>query len=600
MGSVYAPGMASLPNRVSWWLTAVSAGWAGALLAVEWPDPGPLSVGMAAWFGAATWLVTRWPWLGVALTAGGVLALGLMGLPAENAAPLGPVLIALVTIGCLLSPRVSVWAVPALLAATATAAHWHLPSVIFGLVLLVLPWWFGVLVRGRDARRRRAAEDARRLSLVNPSARARQTAATERVEVAAAAFTVIGDAVRQMTESAVVARESLEPTAIDAIHRSGEEATQRLRTLLVLLREEPHVADPPSDAGPATPHSAPPAVAALLGGAALLAIAAVTDLFEPDRDGLWVAIAAAALSWWAGRADTRRTSLAWLIFAATILAVIAITAPDNLPIQIAMLVLPFGAAVAWSGQHAAEAVHLLEVALRQAQIEAAERIAVSGERLHLSRDLHDAASHAVGTMMMQANAAGVLRERDPDGARAALDAVLDIGREATVELRAISNLPTRPDVPLRTPTHPSGPDDPIDLTHEVIRLVEAARRAGSRVTTDLDLRTDADPADARLLLRVVREGLANVERHAPGSEVTVEARVTGNLALARVSNGPARPDPRHHSAVMANIGSGLGLRGLRELVDQRHGELSARETGSGFLLCATLPARHAMTPAVGS
>ena len=410
--------MASLPNaRLVVADRRRAPVWAGALLALEWPTRGRLSVGMAAWFGAATWVVTRWPWLGVALTAGGVLALGLMGLPSENAAPLGPVLIALVTIGCLLSPRVSVWAVPALLAATATAADWHLPSVIFGLVLLVLPWWFGVLVRGRDARRRRAAEDARRLSLVDPSARARQTAATEREEVAAAAFTVIGDAVRQMTESAVVARESLEPTAIDAIHRSGEEATQRLRALLVLLREEPHVADPPSDAGPATPHSAPPAVAALLGGAALLAIAAVTDLFEPDRDGLWVAIAAAALSWWAGRADTRRTSLAWLVFAATILA----ADRDHRPRQPADPDRDARAPVRRGGrlvgQHAAEAVHLLEVALRQAQIEAAERIAVSGERLHLSRDLHDAASHAVGTMMMQANAAGVLRERDPDGAQ---------------------------------------------------------------------------------------------------------------------------------------------------------------------------------------
>ncbi len=418
--------------------------------------------------------------------------------------------------------------------------------------------------------------------------------------MAAAAFAVIGDAVRRMTETAVVARESLELTAIDAIHRSGEEATQRLRALLVLLREQPPVAIAPSGARPAAPQAAPPAVAALLGAAALLAIAAATGLFEPDRDGLWVAIAAAVLSWWAGRAGTRRTSLAWLVLATTIVALITITAPDNLPIQIALLVLPFGAAVAWSGQHAAEAVHLIEAQLRQAQIEAAERIAVSDERLHLSRDLHDAASHAVGTMMMQANAAGVLRERDPDGARAALDAVVDIGREATVELRAIRDVPTRPGVPLSTSTHPSGPDDTIDLTHEVIRLVEAARSAGSRVTTDLDLRTDADPGDARLLLRVVREGLANAVRHAPGSEVTVEARLAGNLAVARVTNGPACPDRRHHSAVLANIGSGLGLRGLRELVDQRNGELTARETGSGFLLCATLPACHPMTPAVGS
>ena len=58
------------------------------------------------------------------------------------------------------------------------------------------------------ARRRRAAEDARRLALVDPSARARHTAAAEREAVAAEAFAVIGDAVGEMTGTAAAARES--------------------------------------------------------------------------------------------------------------------------------------------------------------------------------------------------------------------------------------------------------------------------------------------------------------------------------------------------------------------------------------------------------
>ncbi|WP_167043685.1 histidine kinase [Salinibacterium sp. ZJ454] len=341
-------------------------------------------------------------------------------------------------------------------------------------------------------------------------------------------------------------------------------------------------------------------VSALLGTAALIAVATVTDLVALDRDGLWLSIAAAALSWSAARAGTRRAGLAWLVFAGTILTLIAIDTPDNLPIQIAMIVLPFGAAAAWSGQHAAEIIHLGEAQLRQAQIEAAERAAVSDERLQLARDLHDAASHAVGTMMMQANAARVLRERDPDAARAALDAIIDIGREASVELRTITTPPPGSDAASLTSQPTSRLEDDIDLADGITPLIAAARRAGAQVTTVVELTADAAPEDARLLLRVIREGLANAVRHAPGSDVTVQVCVTPSRALASVTNGPARPDPRHNAAMTltTTIGSSLGLRGLRELVGERHGELSAGATGSGFVLTATFPVRRAVKPAV--
>ena len=271
-GSVYAPGMASLPNRVSWWLTAVSAGWAGALLAVEWPDPGPLSVGMAAWFGAATWLVTRWPWLGVALTAGGVLALGLMGSAGRErrATWSGP-------------DRARHDRLPAVTACERVGrprpagrdrdrgplapAQRHLRAGVAGAPLVV---------RGARQGSRRSSSargGGRSAPLTRESLGARTANGGDRAR-GGGGRCVHGDR-RRCAPDDRVSRRRAGVARADRDRRhppSGEEATQRLRTLLVLLREEPHVADPPSDAGPARPHSAPPAVAALLGGAALLAI----------------------------------------------------------------------------------------------------------------------------------------------------------------------------------------------------------------------------------------------------------------------------------------------------------------------------------------
>ncbi|WP_154402047.1 histidine kinase [Ornithinimicrobium cavernae] len=652
--------MQRLSTRASWWMTAASFSWVWGLLSVAWPPRYALCLGLAVCFGVTTWVATRWPWPGVVLTSAGLVTLGLLGIGTEEPAPLGPLFIVIVTVSYLVPPRWSVLVVPVLLTATALPARWDPASVVFGGALLFLPWWFGVQVRVRDARRREAAEDLRRLTGVDPSALARQAAVSERDDVAASAFAVLGHAVGLMTEMAVAARESLDLEAIDSIHRKGEESTQRLRALLVLLRDEA----PPVEAGAgAQPPAGPPArperagwwqaalggwpallilldvvtapflsaalrgtsgavhatplflllvvlplmvavvvrdrwpVPALLGASVVLALGAVAGIAEVGRDGLWLMILAMALSWSAGRAGTPRSLAAWFVFTMTLGFLVWSDTPYYLPIYLAMEALPFGAAAVWSGHHAAETAHLGQAQARQAEIEAAERAAVSQERLHLARDLHDAASHAVGTMMMQANAARVLRERDPDGARAALAAVIDIGREAAAELRAIRGFSGEvPQGSLRSLGR--GADGAGDVAEAIAPLVTAARRTGAHVRTDLDLRAVPSPEDVVLLLRVVREGLANAVRHAPGSEVTVAVSVTPSTLLTVVANGPARPDPRQDGAVTAPMGLGLGLRGLRELIGERQGELSAAATRAGFELRASFPSHHTQREAV--
>ncbi|NLG22768.1 MAG: hypothetical protein GX555_15215 [Actinomycetales bacterium] len=651
--------MQSLPIRASWWLTAASYVWVWGVLSVAWPPRPWHCLALALLFGLAAWVTTQRPLPGVLLTAGGLILLGLLGIGPETPVPLGPVFITLVVVGYLCSPRWSVWAIPFLLVTTAVPAQWEIYSVVFGGLLLILPWWFGVQLRLRDGRRRQAVANAERLSRVDPSVRAQRAAATEREEVAAAAFGAIGRSLEEMTETATVSRETLRLEGITRIHDLGEGATRRLRELLVLLRErdtgdEDESPTPGTDRSPeeagvpswrrvlrdgwpvalllldvvtvpwavsalgmADPPDLPTmpfllvvilplavtvflrsrfTVGALLAAAVILLVGTLAGIADVGREGFWLYVVGVALSWSAGRAGTRSTLLAWLVFSVTTWSLVWLDTQYYLWIQISVHVLSYGAAAVWAGHHAVEIEHRTRALSRQAEIEAAEQAAVARERLRLARDLHDAASHAVGTMMMQANAARVLRDRDPGAARAALDAIADIGRESAAELQGIRS--AAPPAPRMLAEAATGADGRVDLAEAVAPLVATARRGGAQVSTMLDVRTDPSPQDVALLLRVVREGLANAMRHAPGSEVTLEVVVDATRVTVAVGNGPAGRVPGQDVPVTTSVGLGLGLRGLRELITERGGELATSSDGDHHELRADYPTSSTARPVV--
>ncbi|HSJ73260.1 MAG TPA: histidine kinase dimerization/phosphoacceptor domain-containing protein, partial [Miltoncostaeaceae bacterium] len=76
------------------------------------------------------------------------------------------------------------------------------------------------------------------------------------------------------------------------------------------------------------------------------------------------------------------------------------------------------------------------VRLRRERVEAAreraagrERVAVAEERTRIARDLHDSAGHAINVILVQAGAARLLRDKDPEGAREALETIEEVARE---------------------------------------------------------------------------------------------------------------------------------------------------------------------------
>lgn len=229
-------------------------------------------------------------------------------------------------------------------------------------------------------------------------------------------------------------------------------------------------------------------------------------------------------------------------------------------------------------------------ALEHARAEAAER------RLALSRELHDVLTHGISVMVVQAEAAEEVLQRQPDRAAASLQAIQQAGRGALQETRRLVGQ-LRGDVealPHHRPSLAAVPD-----------LVAATTAAGvpARFVDDsgdslLHLPPDAHAAG----FRVVQEALTNVLRHAGAVPTLVRlARADGGVCIevtndaARTGAVPAVLFPGDASAPRSvpsasGSGGGHGLTGLAERVAACGGRFEAHERADGgFLVSAWLP-----------
>jgi signal transduction histidine kinase len=201
------------------------------------------------------------------------------------------------------------------------------------------------------------------------------------------------------------------------------------------------------------------------------------------------------------------------------------------------------------------------------------------ERVKLAGEMHDAVTHRINLMVLQA---GALRVSTTDpAARVAAEELRVAGCQALTELRDLVGVLRGGD---GSPAGPAVPADAPDLAS----LVDDSRAVGLPVS----LVEDGDPAVVapavrRTLFRLVQESLTNVHKHAPGAGATVAVRYGRHNVHATVSNTPRRHPPDRE---LTAIGGGSGLNGLRHRVEVVGGTLTAGSTSDGgFTVSATLP-----------
>jgi signal transduction histidine kinase len=219
---------------------------------------------------------------------------------------------------------------------------------------------------------------------------------------------------------------------------------------------------------------------------------------------------------------------------------------------------------------------------RTTVVQSAVSEAQTAERMALARELHDIVAHHVTGIVVQAQAARLMAEQNPQIAVEAMGRIENAGVEALAAMRRLVRS-MRGDAP-------AGASDlseqaTTDLGADLRKLVEGANH-GVPTSMHLDLPPDLPHEVGRSALRLVQESLTNVGKHASdATDAFVLAEVSGaELHLRVTDNG------RERTQRPAGGSGGYGLVGMRERVALLKGRLSAgRGPDGGWRVEAWLP-----------
>ncbi len=241
----------------------------------------------------------------------------------------------------------------------------------------------------------------------------------------------------------------------------------------------------------------------------------------------------------------------------------------------------FGAV--WLAGYAVRSHRLLaeELARKNAELERererGERLAMAEERARIAREVHDVLAHTVSVMVVQAEAAEELLDRDVGRTRQRLVAIETTGREALGEIRQLLGMLRDDGAEFERLPQPG--------LGQVEVLVGQFRDAGLTVTLTCEGEQDPLPPGLDLCAyRIVQEALTNTLKHAGPTAVTVTIRHGDNALDVDVEDdGPGAEGAE----------GGHGLLGIRERVGMYGGALSFgnRDKG-GFGVHARLPHRE--------
>lgn len=207
------------------------------------------------------------------------------------------------------------------------------------------------------------------------------------------------------------------------------------------------------------------------------------------------------------------------------------------------------------------------------------KLAATAERERIARDLHDVLGHTLSVIVLKAELAGRLLERDPGRAAREIADVEHTARTALAEVReAITGYRSK------------------GLVQEIDKARLTLDAAGVALESDR-VPPMLDEAEETVLALAMREAVTNIVRHAQATLCTVRFReVDGRVCLTVEDNGQAS---RRGGSPLRE---GNGLRGMRERVEGLGGTLrvvwvDAPETGTRVCVEFSPRARAGELPA---
>jgi signal transduction histidine kinase len=218
------------------------------------------------------------------------------------------------------------------------------------------------------------------------------------------------------------------------------------------------------------------------------------------------------------------------------------------------------------------------IAITNARLyEQSRELSVLAERNRLALELHDAVSQRLFSLVLTAEAAGELMDRDQAAAREQVDKLQVLAQQALDELRSLIFELRPPDV------------ERDGLCGALRKHVGVLRRLqpGAQIGIELDDNIGLDPARDRELLRIAQEALHNAARHAHADHIELRLERGDGRLLLEVRDDGEGFDPDDAELRSKR----LGLTSMEERAERLGGRLeirSARGAGTTVRLEAPL------------
>lgn len=204
--------------------------------------------------------------------------------------------------------------------------------------------------------------------------------------------------------------------------------------------------------------------------------------------------------------------------------------------------------------------------------QATERAELAETQVRIDQELHDSIGHMITMNIVQAGAGAHVFDSDPDFARQALRNIEERGRVAMGELDRIIAAIRGDD---------AEPRAPLPTLSDLPGLVDQARAAGLTIEARLEAAEVAAPL-SRAAYAIVREGVTNAAKHAPGAVIHVHTATLGDALAIAVSNGPADAGAEPIAALThARAGLRHGIAGIRDRAALLGGSSIVGSDGSG-------------------
>jgi two-component system NarL family sensor kinase len=201
------------------------------------------------------------------------------------------------------------------------------------------------------------------------------------------------------------------------------------------------------------------------------------------------------------------------------------------------------------------------------------------ERRRIARDLHDSTGQSLALLSMNLSALQFEAERVSPDLAGIVAENLELAKQVSTELRTISYL-----------LHPPLLDE-MGLGSALGWYIDGfAKRSGIKV--NLDLAKDLgrlSPALELSIFRVVQECLTNIHRHSESPTASIRLYQSSGKAILEVKDEGKGIAAEKLSKITSIGASGVGLRGMRERIQDFEGILDIQSGEKGTYIRVALP-----------